>query len=140
MRSPYSTFPARWQGLGLLLLRSALGVTLIVQSASALVDSQGLTVGAWAGCLLELASGTSLLIGFLTPAAVIFAVLVHVGIGLSWFPVPADVFLKSGPLTADLVIMAIACAFLGPGAFSLDARLFGRRKIIIPRSSGLPKA
>jgi uncharacterized membrane protein YphA (DoxX/SURF4 family) len=140
LRSPYSTFPGRWQGLGLLLLRSAVGVTLIIQSASALVDSQGMTVGAWAGCLIELASGISLLIGFVTPAAAIFAVLVHVGIGLSWFPVPAQVFFNSGPLTADLVITTMACAFLGPGAFSLDARLFGRRKIIIPRSSGLPKA
>ncbi len=140
MRSPYSTFPGRWQGLGLLLLRSALGVSLSVQAASWLLDSQSLAVGAWAGCLLELASGAALLIGFLTPAAGILAVLVGVGIGLSWFPVPAFVFFNSRLLTVDLVIMALTCAFLGPGAFSLDARLFGRRKIIIPRSSGLPRA
>ena len=140
MRSPYSTFPGRWQGLGLLLLRSALGLTLIVQAAPYLVDLQGLAVRAWAGCLLELAGGTSLLLGFLTPAAGILAVLVGVGISLSWFPVAASVFFNGGLLTVDLVVMAMACAFLGPGAFSLDARLFGRRKIIIPRPSGLPKA
>lgn len=33
------------------------------------------------------------------------------------------------------VTIPIAVAFLGPGAFSLDARLFGNREIIIPRSS-----
>ncbi len=140
MRSPYATFPGRWQGFGLLLLRSALGVTLLVQAASSVPDSQSLGVRAWAGCLLELASGAFLLIGFLTPAAGIIAVLVGVGIGFSWFPVPALVFFNSRLLTLDLIIMAITCAFLGPGAFSLDARLFGRRKVIIPRSSGLPRA
>jgi len=30
--------------------------------------------------------------------------------------------------------MAAAIVLLGPGAFSLDARLFGRREIIIPPS------
>jgi hypothetical protein len=28
--------------------------------------------------------------------------------------------------------MAVAVALMGPGAFSLDARLFGRREIVIP--------
>jgi hypothetical protein len=37
-------------------------------------------------------------------------------------------------------IMAIATAFLGPGAFSLDARMFGRREIVIPESSHLKKS
>jgi hypothetical protein len=31
--------------------------------------------------------------------------------------------------------MAAATALLGPGAYSLDARLFGRREIIIPQAS-----
>jgi len=31
------------------------------------------------------------------------------------------------------VILAAAIALLGPGAFSLDARLFGRREIVIPK-------
>ena len=37
-------------------------------------------------------------------------------------------------------IMAIATAFLGPGAFSLDARKFGHRKIVIPPSSNSEKS
>ena len=34
----------------------------------------------------------------------------------------------------NLAIICIALALLGPGAFSVDARLFGRREIIIPDS------
>lgn len=32
----------------------------------------------------------------------------------------------------NLAIICVALVLLGPGAFSLDARLFGRREIIIP--------
>ena len=38
-----------------------------------------------------------------------------------------------GALTAfNLAAISAALVLLGPGAFSLDARLFGRREIIIP--------
>jgi hypothetical protein len=34
--------------------------------------------------------------------------------------------------------MAVAVALLGPGAFAVDARLFGRREVVIPRPSRPP--
>jgi hypothetical protein len=34
-----------------------------------------------------------------------------------------------------VIVDAIALALLGPGAHSIDAWLFGRREIIIPRDS-----
>jgi uncharacterized membrane protein YphA (DoxX/SURF4 family) len=34
----------------------------------------------------------------------------------------------------NLIVMAIVIAVLGPGAFSLDSRMFGRREIVIPPS------
>ena len=34
------------------------------------------------------------------------------------------------------VLMPLALALLGPGAYSIDARLFGRQEIVIPRASG----
>jgi hypothetical protein len=37
-------------------------------------------------------------------------------------------------------IMAAAIVFLGPGAFSLDARMFGRREIIIPQAPRRPES
>jgi hypothetical protein len=33
------------------------------------------------------------------------------------------------------VVIAVAIMCMGAGAFSLDARLFGRREIVIPPSS-----
>lgn len=36
--------------------------------------------------------------------------------------------------------MSLALLMLGPGAFSLDARLFGRREIIIPEGRRPPEA
>jgi hypothetical protein len=38
-----------------------------------------------------------------------------------------------------MIITAAALALLGPGAFSLDGRLFGRREIVIPPSSRPPE-
>jgi hypothetical protein len=34
-----------------------------------------------------------------------------------------------------VIVMSVAIAFLGPGAFSVDCRLFGRRVIVIPYPS-----
>jgi hypothetical protein len=52
--------------------------------------------------------------------------------GVSWFLRPGE---HAHDRTLDalyLVAISIAITVLGPGAFSLDARLFGRREIIIP--------
>lgn len=35
------------------------------------------------------------------------------------------------------IVLAAAIILLGPGAFSLDARFFGRREIIIPKKSSV---
>jgi hypothetical protein len=57
-----------------------------------------------------------------------------IAISLSWAPQP-EVNLFDAALPAILMtIVAAAVAFLGPGAFSVDARLFGRREIIIPHT------
>ena len=46
---------------------------------------------------------------------------------------PCDYFLFDGQLVSlEMIVMAVSIAMLGPGAFALDARLFGRREIVIP--------
>jgi uncharacterized membrane protein YphA (DoxX/SURF4 family) len=125
-------FPDRWAGAGLLLLRSATGAILITQGIAYLGDKRDprlsiLTVISLMGVL-----GLLLLIGFLTRLVAIAAVLTTLGCIFSPF-----LGSKVGPLviptTAALsTLIAIAVACLGPGALSLDARLFGRREIIIP--------
>jgi uncharacterized membrane protein YphA (DoxX/SURF4 family) len=85
------------------------------------------------------AMGASLLIGFLTPVAGVLIGIGAAGIALSWFPAPTPNLFDTGLSCVFAVIMAAAIVFLGPGAFSLDAYLFGRREIIIPHTSRLPK-
>jgi uncharacterized membrane protein YphA (DoxX/SURF4 family) len=84
--------------------------------------------------VLAIASGTTLLIGFLTPAATTVAALAFVT--LAWGS-PAVVFLDR-PGALSLAVVAAAVMFLGPGALSLDARLFGRREIVFPHDRRPP--
>jgi uncharacterized membrane protein YphA (DoxX/SURF4 family) len=48
--------------------------------------------------------------------------------------------LNAKPSQILATTIAVSIALLGPGAFSVDARLFGRREIIIPPSSDSPKS
>ena len=41
-------------------------------------------------------------------------------------------FVLSGFVVLRVATLAVAIVFLGPGAFSVDARIFGRRQIRIP--------
>ena len=138
MRKLYSTFPGGGPGMGLLLLRLAIGVTLIAQGLAYLSALQDLRMTTWVVCLLALGSGASLVVGLLTPVAGALAVLAGLGMTFLYLPAANWHFFYGNPLSLDVVIMAMVLALLGPGAFSLDARLFGRRKIIIPRSLSSP--
>jgi uncharacterized membrane protein YphA (DoxX/SURF4 family) len=89
--------------------------------------------GAWVAAALLIPSGSSLLIGFLTPAVSILVGLGNLGILLSWFPPPWNIF-NAKLATALMIVTSLAVAFLGPGAFSLDSHLFGRREINIPKA------
>jgi len=80
------------------------------------------------------ASGAVLLIGFSTPVTSVLAGLGSAAVALSGDPASADLF--HARLSVFLIVtMAVAVILIGPGAFSLDARLFGRREIIIPQPS-----
>jgi hypothetical protein len=130
MQRLFSTFPDGRPGAGLLLLRGAVGGTLLVLGGTHLAGHAGwwsLAVG-----LLASAASASLLIGFLTPLGVL-AGLVAIGLALCWPPPGASVILHGKLAALFVVIAATSVALLGPGAFSLDARLFGRREISIPR-------
>jgi len=128
----FSTFPSGGRGFGLLLLRAAIGVVAIFDGISALAMS-GHAATTLAGGLVILI-GVALLIGLFTPVASGLAAAAAVSLSISGLSLPAADPLDSKPLTVLVAIVAVAVALLGPGALSLDARLFGRREIIIPRA------
>lgn len=95
--------------------------------------------GAWMGAAIWLTSGAALLVGLLTPIAGIAAGLSTLGIGFSLFPAPApNLFDTKLPLVLTGIMIA-AVVILGPGRYSMDARLFGHREIIIPPSPRRPE-
>ena len=86
--------------------------------------------------LLTIANGVLLLIGFLTPVT---SALAATGSVVLWIVTPTPILLDTRLAALLMVVMATALGFLGPGAFSLDSHLFGRREIIIPSRSSLPR-
>ena len=96
---------------------------------------------AWVPGLISLLIGIALLIGLLTPIASISAALGFLAGGFfdcPWLPSVA-LTRQACILTAlNLSAISICLVLLGPGAFSFDARLFGRREIIIPKSRNSP--
>jgi len=139
MQRLFSTFPDGRPGAGLLILRAAVGGSLLVLGGTYLVHAPQASGWSLAIGLVAAASGASLLIGFLTPLGVL-AGLVAIGLALVW-PSLACRALPNGKLAALLLgVFAAAVALLGPGAISVDARLFGRREISIPRArNGAPE-
>ena len=101
-----------------------------------MADRSSSTLGLWVVGLLTVASGALLLIGFLTPVT---CALTAAGSVLLRIQAPTPVLLDARA-TLFVIIMAAAIGFLGPGAFSLDSHLFGRREIIIPSRSSFPKS
>ena len=89
--------------------------------------------------VVAIATGASLLVGFLTPVAGALVGLSTLGMGLAWFPAAARNLFDAKLPTVFAVIMSAAIVFLGPGSHSVDARLFGRREIIIPPVSRSPR-
>jgi uncharacterized membrane protein YphA (DoxX/SURF4 family) len=82
-----------------------------------------------AGC------GACLMIGLLTPAASLAVAIVSLANALSWLPIVSGNLIDGKLACIEMIVMAVAITLLGPGAYSVDALLFGRHEIVIPPAS-----
>jgi putative oxidoreductase len=130
----FSTFAPGWAGVGLLVLRTALGVPLLVEGAALLVDWRGTASLPILVALISVAAGAALQLGYsVGRGAIAGAVAV---IAVHFFSLHGKLNLFSSRIACFLAMsIAIALVLLGPGAFSIDARRFGRREIVIPPRS-----
>ncbi|MBB5062644.1 DoxX family protein [Granulicella mallensis] len=98
----------------------------------ALVGPKSHTISAWAVGSVAIAVGAAIFVGFLTPAASAAATVGYLLMAVS----PSLMTEANNHISAltafNLAAISGALVLLGPGAFSLDARVFGRREIIIP--------
>lgn len=133
MQRLFTTFPNGSPGVGLLLLRLAVTAVLVTHGSACLRDP-GASPGTWAVGALAAATGGLLAVGFLTPLCGALASAMAAGLALSLLPSPTTNVLGSGLPTLVVVLTAAALGLVGPGAFSVDAALFGRREIAFPRT------
>ena len=129
----FSTYPDERPGTGLLLLRVVIGAVLIVRGASFLANWHDLRFAGRVVALIALVGGVLLLIGYLTRFGAVLVALASLG---SIFSLSLDAnpdFFASKLTAVFAAVIAAALLCTGPGAFSLDARLFGRQEILIPK-------
>ena len=119
MQRLFSTFADGWPGAGLLLLRLLAGSGLLygaIVSARSAFDTAQMVPP-----VLVTASGAMLVVGLFTPFAGIVTAAVEVWIAFSH---PGYRWPQIG-----LAGLTLSLAMIGPGAWSIDARLFGRKQI-----------
>jgi len=122
----FSTFASGWPGVGLLLLRLLAGVALIHFGIADLREAPPLEIVVLQ--IIGVAAGIFLLVGLWTPVAGTLAAIVKVSIAVSRF------LSHSGDPWIAIIqaVLGAALAMVGPGAWSIDARLFGRKHIDFP--------
>jgi hypothetical protein len=116
----FSMFPAGAPGIALLLLRLSVAAMLFIDPAGRVSWPASLLLS-----VVSFVTATAVTVGFLTPilALICGALKVYALIGTAHGIVPLIVL---------ALLLSFAVAMLGPGAYSLDAKLFGRRVVLLP--------
>jgi len=117
----FSTFPDGPPGIGLLCLRVGAGIALIHYGVLGLSGEAGPLTVAWD--VIAAVAGILLLAGLWTPIAGAVVAILELWIAA----------LAKSDVSIHLLLAALGAglAMLGPGAWSVDARLFGRKRLDI---------
>jgi putative oxidoreductase len=117
----FSMFPNGWPGRALLLLRFVAGAILISDGIRGLLAQPRIDVIVQQA--IAIIAGVLLIVGLWTPVAGAVVTVLEL-----WAIVVGTNHIRGVILLAAL---GAALAMLGPGVRSVDARLFGRRRIDI---------
>ena len=127
----FSTFPSGQPGLGLLLLRLGVSFRLISFAIAGLIG-QPAEAGTLVQSLIAGAGSLFLIAGLWTPV-----VGTLIALDEAWIALAHDSPRQEHTwIHVFLAILAVSIAMLGPGAWSIDARLFGRKRFDIDRNRG----
>jgi hypothetical protein len=130
VRRLYSTFAGGLPGVGLLLMRLVGGSALLVHAGLTLWRAP-LTPATVTSVFL-VGSGILLIPGLWTPIAGTLIALIAIG----------QVLTRPEDLLVPLLLGTIgaALAMLGPGLWSVDARLFGWKRVEAPPRKSIPNS
>jgi putative oxidoreductase len=124
----FSTFADGWPGAGLLLLRLLAGAALIHFAISSIREGPPALTVAVEG--ISIAASVLLLVGMFTPVVGVLAAVAQVWVAFSRLSSRSE-----DPWVAlSQAVLALALAMIGPGAWSIDALRYGRKRIDIPEA------
>jgi putative oxidoreductase len=121
----FSTFPNSWPGIGLLLVRLCLAVALLYFAMAPLSNAS--TTGVFVEKSIAAAGAIFLFAGLWTPVMGTVVAVDQVCMALSSHSLAREDAWNH----SFLAVLAVSLAMLGPGAWSIDARLFGRKRFDI---------
>ena len=125
-----TSFPDGPPGVGLLFARAALGVVCLLQGRSYLINADA---ASWMVGVGTLVLGGLFALGLLTPIVALFGIVGGLLVAFSVIPGCSSALSQSSYALLLVATTLVEVLLGGPGAYSIDARLFGPREIIIPR-------
>lgn len=133
MLSTFSNFPSARASIALLLLRVVVGASAILEASLTIAHNQAPALGATLAGAFVMVAGLALIIGLLTPIASILICMAGAVMLLLRIPTTALLLFDSRMAHFEFVVESAMLLLLGPGAISVDARLFGRKEVLIQR-------